>query len=476
MSKWYWYTRGTIHPHRADQLLIGIGKYGPILNVGKIYETLYINLGDKLYWAWNKKEIQRLGQKILQTCSTKSKQKKHITKIMGYINQAIQVADKIKALNLKIYSNQELADFYNYLLAKAAPAHGLTMPDIDSIDVVSEDFLQKQIRISLSKPLRPEEFNTLFQKLARPIYESYLFKEKRAIIMSAVHRGDALEAKKLFRQYWWASLGWETMETRSLNYYKKEIKRFKNKKLNKAELNKLDQQLDFIRTERNQLIKKYHLGNQIRYWLKFFDLYAYIHDLRKEMQNKTTYSFYLLLKETARRFKLSVNNLEWLFYDDVKKILCGEEFNLKEIVLRKKAVYVLVDKSGIERFSGPRVLRLAHKVLDLGPIKTKIIKGTPVSPGKLIAKVKVCSGSEEAIRKIKRGDILVCGMTLPNYVPAMKKAVAIITDEGGLTCHAAIIARELNKPCIVGAKIASRVLKDGDRVEVDANKGIVRKL
>ena len=65
-------------------------------------------------------------------------------------------------------------------------------------------------------------------------------------------------------------------------------------------------------------------------------------------------------------------------------------------------------------------------------------------------------------------------MTSPDYVPAMKRASGIITDEGGLLSHAAIISREFSKPCIIGTKIATRVLKDGDFVEIDANKGIVR--
>jgi pyruvate,water dikinase len=65
-------------------------------------------------------------------------------------------------------------------------------------------------------------------------------------------------------------------------------------------------------------------------------------------------------------------------------------------------------------------------------------------------------------------------MTTPDFVPAMKKAVAFITDEGGITSHAAIVARELKKPCIIGAKIATRALKDGDLIEVDANRGVVK--
>jgi pyruvate,water dikinase len=76
--------------------------------------------------------------------------------------------------------------------------------------------------------------------------------------------------------------------------------------------------------------------------------------------------------------------------------------------------------------------------------------------------------------KFKKGDVLITEMTRPEFVPLMKEAVAIITDEGGLTCHAAIVSRELNTPCIVGTKIATRIFKDGDMVEVDAERGVVR--
>ena len=78
------------------------------------------------------------------------------------------------------------------------------------------------------------------------------------------------------------------------------------------------------------------------------------------------------------------------------------------------------------------------------------------------------------LSKINEGEILVSPMTMPDFVLAMKKASAFITDEGSLTCHAAIVAREMKKPCIVGTKIATQLLKNGMVVEVDADKGIVR--
>jgi len=106
----------------------------------------------------------------------------------------------------------------------------------------------------------------------------------------------------------------------------------------------------------------------------------------------------------------------------------------------------------------------------------KKIKGDVACRGSGIlikGKVKIILAKEQ-IKEFQEGDILVTEMTSPDYLPAMKKAVAIITDEGGVISHAAIVSRELNKPCIIGTKIATEVLKNGDVVEVDANKGIVK--
>ena len=106
-------------------------------------------------------------------------------------------------------------------------------------------------------------------------------------------------------------------------------------------------------------------------------------------------------------------------------------------------------------------------------IEAKILlKGIGASPGVASGKVKILYDIEE-IDKIKEGDILVTKMTTPDMVPAMKKASAIVTDDGGLTCHAAIISRELGTPCVVGTQKATEVLKDNMIITVDGEKGIV---
>jgi phosphohistidine swiveling domain-containing protein len=103
----------------------------------------------------------------------------------------------------------------------------------------------------------------------------------------------------------------------------------------------------------------------------------------------------------------------------------------------------------------------------------KIIKGKTAFKGRVTGKVEVIF-NKARIKDFKRGHILVSPMTTPDYLPAMKKASAFVTDEGGITCHAAIIARELKTPCVIGTKIATKILKGGDLVEVDANQGIIK--
>jgi len=101
------------------------------------------------------------------------------------------------------------------------------------------------------------------------------------------------------------------------------------------------------------------------------------------------------------------------------------------------------------------------------------LKGQIAYQGKVSGKVRIVKRTDQA-EKVLDGEIIVSPMTTPDFAPAMKKAAGFVTDEGGITCHAAIIAREMKKPCLIGTKTATQFLKDGDLVEVDAIVGVVR--
>ena len=104
--------------------------------------------------------------------------------------------------------------------------------------------------------------------------------------------------------------------------------------------------------------------------------------------------------------------------------------------------------------------------------RTVITKGLGASPGMAAGTVKIINTTDE-LDKVQEGDILVTVMTTPDMVPAMKRANGIITDEGGVTCHAAIVSRELGIPCVVGTRDATSILPENSQVTLDGNKGIV---
>lgn len=114
-------------------------------------------------------------------------------------------------------------------------------------------------------------------------------------------------------------------------------------------------------------------------------------------------------------------------------------------------------------------------ILPHAKLQSQEVKGQIAYAGVVRGIVRIVKSVKD-LDKLKEGDILVTQMTFPSFIMAMRRVAAFVTDEGGITCHAAIVAREMNKPCIIGTKIATKIFKDGDRVEVDADKGIVRKI
>ncbi len=107
--------------------------------------------------------------------------------------------------------------------------------------------------------------------------------------------------------------------------------------------------------------------------------------------------------------------------------------------------------------------------------KLSEVTGSVAQHGQARGRVIIIS-SKSQLKHVKEGDILITEMTSPDYVPIMGKVAAIVTDEGGITSHAAIISRELSIPCIVGTQFATKIFRDGDLVEVDAEKGVVKKV
>jgi pyruvate, water dikinase len=210
---------------------------------------------------------------------------------------------------------------------------------------------------------------------------------------------------------------------------------------------------------------------------------------------------YTIDKEDLRITDIKVNRKEWLLFRDqntgrtTKRILNDEKANaqvLTEQEIRRIAELAIKVE---EYYKTPQDMEFAIDdnklfLLQARPIttikkigdiekseekfegKNQILEGQPASPGIGSGKVKIVKSMDD-LQKIQEGDILVAEMTNPDYVSAMKKASAILTDEGGMTSHAAIVSREMGIPAIVGSKEATAKLKDGDEITVDGTTGKV---
>lgn len=201
---------------------------------------------------------------------------------------------------------------------------------------------------------------------------------------------------------------------------------------------------------------------------------AYYRMTSAERYNKMNYECRPLMNNVAKQLKVTYNQLIFMTFPEIIKSL--QELNVKtaELNERMKAYGIITKGDGVEIFTGERLKNELKKYTQAIDLKQPL-KGIVAFKGKATGIVKIV-GRPDQTSKINVGDILVAPETTPDLILAMEKAAAFITDAGGITSHAAIVAREMKKPCIVGTKVATTVLKDGDLVEVDADKGVVKVL
>jgi phosphohistidine swiveling domain-containing protein len=163
--------------------------------------------------------------------------------------------------------------------------------------------------------------------------------------------------------------------------------------------------------------------------------------------------------------------------DELINYFNGSDLPTKPILEERFLVSAQFFELGeFETFAGDKAVEMEKIVLP--KIDTNSIKGQTAYKGKVTGKVtgkvRIVIDPFKYKGEFNVGDILVAGMTRPEFLPLMEKAGAIVTDAGGILSHAAITARELKKPCVIGTQVATKMLKDGDMVEVDADNGIVR--
>ncbi len=178
----------------------------------------------------------------------------------------------------------------------------------------------------------------------------------------------------------------------------------------------------------------------------------------------------LLAKQTGYNYKL----LLCLTKEELNIYFAGGKLPAKpKLKIRDKKSALLGDRKGYKFFVANSVAQIEKLVSQ--PMVKSLVKGSTAFGGKVKGVVRIVLDPNK-VKVFNQGDILVTGATRPEFLPIMAKAAAFVTDAGGILSHAAITAREMKKPCVIGTKFATKVFKDGDLIEVDATKGVVQKI
>ena len=278
--------------------------------------------------------------------------------------------------------------------------------------------------------------------------------------------------KEHSRKYYWLKNDYEKIEYLDEKYYLKELEKF----FNKPHL-ALDIKRGLKRFQKNQeakknLIIKSDLDKETIKRLNFFNWVTFYRDERKRFNQIGNYILIKVIEKIHQEMGIELEALKYAMPDEVIQIIDSDKDALAELEKRKgEGVVVFADKDKpIEVVSG----KIAREYFVVEKtIQSPEIKGMTASAGKAIGMARIIL-SQADFNKMRKGDVLVASNTRPEYVSIMKKAVAIVVDEGGITCHAAIVSRELGIPCITGTQIATRSLKDGDLIDVNANHGLIK--
>lgn len=287
------------------------------------------------------------------------------------------------------------------------------------------------------------------------------------------------------QEYFWIQNSFRGAVYLNNNYFLKQIAEIINKnsvKEIKEEIERILHKKEISTRNINKIYKKYKLSTEAKAFFEMIRYFAVVQDRRKENVQRLVFCIDQVLNEAGKRFKIKKEDLENYFVSEILKLLeKGKKLAENKLRQRERIIlfsYIKNNKIETDRLFGKEAEEIIQFFEERRKkfISSGVIKGFVASVGKgeKIIKGRVRIVFNPAKDPFKKDEILVAGMTRPEFVPLMKKAKAIITNEGGVTTHAAIVSRELKKPCIIGTKIATDVLKNGDLIELNMNKGLIK--
>lgn len=491
-----WLAQGT----ESNHFLISVPGFASVKTLwerfgfGYDYILSYIK-NDFCYWHYYVEDLKKVTEYILwreeKSPGTVDSLIKEWRADEKRLNKA---GKKAEQLDLKSLSDQELISEFKQYLEAALGEWGLSIM-CDGFSLYSENLI-----LPLLKPLvekHHQKISYVLPLLTAPVDQSFAMEESISFlkllkqakenkrIKTLLEEGDFAELSKFksfyhdlkehTKNFFWLKNSYlQTFKLDEEFFAKRLAIHVKEEKDLAREIKKLTEGPLKTKKEKEALGKELGCDRQLLGLLKLVEKFAWWQDVRKKYCLISNHYLMLFLEEACRRRNYRKEDIFGITAEEYEGLVKGE-INLEETKRRSKHSMIIYRRSGTEVLmgeEGEKLFQAIHKEINQ---EVNDIRGICASPGRVEGKVKIILASKD-LSKMAPGDILVSSMTRPELVPAMKKAAAVVTDEGGLTCHAAIVSRELGIPCVVGTKIATKIFKNGEFVEVNANHGVIRRI
>lgn len=406
------------------------------------------------------------------------------TQIRVHSARLKKVSQQITPDFLKKLPHKEFARFYTFLDDVHTELYTWGWLG-NAVDMFHGNFTQ-YLKSVLAQKLSPDEINPVMVTLTANREKTIIQQEHESFLRLVILKkkgSPAQFAKALQRhcdRYFYLKHLWINKEgVYDLAHYRNEVKNFLASKEDPEKVLRNEAQyLKRILRERTRLLKDLAL---IKREVNAFNIYselAVTKIIRRDAQIYWACTMDFIFTELAKRLKIPFMHTRFMLPSEVTTSLDNGRIDpaLKKVLKARVRYCVYYAEKGYDALlTGKKAKDFEAEIFEESTEGINELTGHTACLGKVEGIVRVVNSIHE-MKKMRDGDILVSIATNPDIVPAMKKAGAIVTEQGGITSHAAIVSRELGIPCLIGTKIATKVFKDGDVVEVDATKGIVRRL
>jgi len=437
--------------------------YGKTLNVE--YNFFF---GGHMNTVIPKQEWDEVGEYIAE----------RLVKDKGYFENIEEKTDSAKQeieFFLKSIKEKDLSKLsFQNLVGLAEEIYSLFMK-YDSASVfawfVAGDILKEKIGVRL------DIYGDDLDIIALPNEQTSASRMERDVLEVSL-KEDPIEkmGKFLSEKYYWIPFGYDGPNAWDSKHFAQRIEEYrKNTDKTKRKLKEMIKREKDLKQKAKRVLADNKIDRDGHRLVHILQSTAVWTDERKMLEFQIFFWYSNILAELGRRYDLSVVQLKYLFTNELKR-LEKDALKFKKIAEQRiSKEFMTISNDGDIRIAEgaekQKIKKIIERQSQKGDIRGNVAcRGTET---KYIASVKILRSSKECA-KVQQGEILVATMTTPDYVPAMDRALGFITDEGGVTCHAAIVAREMNKPCIIGTKNATQILKDGNRVEMDVTTGAVK--